>query len=741
MERVRKAWAPLVLWVMTVLVAAAFGAPPSERCILVKIGYAGQEQGRALLDLGLDIWEFQKDSVLARVTDEERRQIGPRGYEVQTITEDVYTYLETLRKEQISAFAGEPMTYHSYDQIVQGLIALEASGVAQTKVIGSTHEGRAIWAIKISDHPALEEDEPGAIFLGCHHAREWISVEVPFYLARHLVNSYARDARVKHLVDNCEIWIVPVVNPDGYEYTRTRDRLWRKNRRNNGNGTFGVDLNRNYGYMWDMAGGASTNSSHEDYRGPSAFSEPESQAVRDLVGAHDFQVLMSYHSYWQVTYTPWGYTTTPCRDDAPLRAMTFRMRELIRQTSGVAYTDWWDTPGIYPVSGDTGDWSYGALGIYSFGIELPPATAAQGGFVLPESRIRPTCEENLPAALHLTSLCAAQGGIMNLGTGRTYGSLQFAVNDARDGDEIVLDPGVYQESVYFLGKRLTLRSLDPNDPNVIAATVIDGYHYGPALTTSGRGDKACVLAGLTITGQTTGVSCGDAAPTIVNCTVAGKGPNAIDFWEGFAPVLTGGNVIGQVTELCPGLLACWKLDEIQGAVAADSVGTKDGTVVGSPLWQPTGGHNAGALQCDGVDDYVRTPFLLDPARGPLSVFAWVKGGGPGQVILAQQGAANWLRADAAGRLTTELKAPRGAPLASPTVVTDGRWHRVGVTWDGDIRILYLDDVEIARDAKASGALPASTGGLHLGAGSTLAPGTFWSGWIDDVRLYHRAVKP
>jgi len=192
----------------------------------------------------------------------------------------------------------------------------------------------------------------------------------------------------------------------------------------------------------------------------------------------------------------------------------------------------------------------------------------------------------------------------------------------------------------------------------------------------------------------------------------------------------------------PRLAASWRLDETEGVVAADRVGENDGTLHGSPLWQPEGGKTGGALLLDGVDDYVSTAFVLDPAAGSFSVFAWIKGGAPGQVILSQEKGANWLMAAAPdGALKTDLKSGgrQGKSLGCQTIITDGNWHCVGLSWDTSNRILYVDDVEIARDTQAG--LGASAGGLYIGAGNTLAPGTFWSGLIDDVRVYDRAVKP
>jgi len=205
--------------------------PPSDRCILIKVQAADRNDVEALVNMGLDIWEFQQDGVIIRVTDTERKQVQENGFVIEIITEDVYEYTETISKEQFSMFAEPtPAKYHSHDEVIAGLIALEDSGVAQTYIIGNTHEGRDIWAVKISDNPSVDEEESGAIFLGCHHARERISVEVPLFIAQYLTDNYDTDAEVRHLVDNCEIWIVPVLNPDGYEYSRTSDRMWRKNR-------------------------------------------------------------------------------------------------------------------------------------------------------------------------------------------------------------------------------------------------------------------------------------------------------------------------------------------------------------------------------------------------------------------------------------------------------------------------------------------------------------------------------
>ena len=185
----------------------------------------------------------------------------------------------------------------------------------------------------------------------------------------------------------------------------------------------------------------------------------------------------------------------------------------------------------------------------------------------------------------------------------------------------------------------------------------------------------------------------------------------------------------------------WKLDETAGGIAHDSARENDGTVMGSPLWHPDDGIAGGALELDGIDDYVSSAFVLDPAEGAFSVFAWVRGGASGQVIVSQENGTNWLMLTPGGALMTDLKQSgrQGKPLVSLVVVTDGAWHRVGFVWDGSSRILYVDDVEVATDTQSN--LTTSAGGLYIGAGSNLTPDSFWSGLIDDVRIYDRAVEP
>ncbi len=170
------------------------------------------------------------------------------------------------------------------------------------------------------------------------------------------------------------------------------------------------------------------------------------------------------------------------------------------------------------------------------------------------------------------------------------------------------------------------------------------------------------------------------------------------------------------------LIAHWKLEETEGIIAHNSINGRHGTVNGNPAWQPQGGMVNGALQLDGIDDYISTPFVLNPADGKFSVFAWIKGGSAGQVVIAQENGLNWLRADTLdGNLMTELKGTgRGAnELLSQTIITDGNWHRIGLVWDGSHRTLYVDGVAVAEDTQTDLGAPQKTV-------CTLAPAKLWN---------------
>jgi hypothetical protein len=195
----------------------------------------------------------------------------------------------------------------------------------------------------------------------------------------------------------------------------------------------------------------------------------------------------------------------------------------------------------------------------------------------------------------------------------------------------------------------------------------------------------------------------------------------------------------------PTLIAHWALDEAEGTFAYDNAGLNDAVVVGDTEWQPSGGQVDGALHFDGVSGCAISGPVLNPADGHFSVFIWINGGEPGQVVLSQLNGANWLGADPDfGCLMTELMPPEEGrfvpqPLKCEFVIADGQWHRIGFVWDGENRSLYVDDILVAEDTQNN--LSSSLGGLNIGCGSNSGAGTFWSGLIDDIRIYNRVVHP
>jgi carboxypeptidase T len=345
------------------------------------------------LPLGLDIWEVKPDHLILRAPEAPIERLTQMGYGVEPM-QPVAEHLSAFATAE--AIAG----YHSAETLEQDLRQLAESHpeIAELREIGRSVENRPIWALRIGDRKGSQDK---LLFMGCHHAREWIAVEVPFRLARELVEQ-AADPKIAGWLSTGEIWVAPMVNPDGHEHCRTRERLWRKNRRRNPDGSIGVDPNRNYGYMWGTLNVPTSSQvpSDETYVGPRAFSEPETRAVRDLVAREMFRGVVTYHSYSQLILYPWGYTDKPVIDSQDREGMiglANQMRDLMKGVHGVVYTAQ-QSSALYPTAGDTTDWTYGEYGIPSFTIELRPKSHLEGGFILPPSQIEPTWEENRPAA-------------------------------------------------------------------------------------------------------------------------------------------------------------------------------------------------------------------------------------------------------------------------------------------------------------------------------------------------------
>ena len=294
--------------------------------------------------------------------------------------------------------------YHTYSEsaaFLDSLRLLYPQVVSAKFSLGQSGEGREIFAIRVSDNPDVDEDEPEMLLDCLHHAREVMASEFGIMFAEYLAQNYGTDPEITWLLDNRELYIVPIVNPDGFVYNETTDPngggMWRKTRRDNGNGTFGVDPNRNYPYMWAYDNvGSSSDPGSETYRGPYAGSEPEVQAMMNFINAHGFVTGNSVHTYSNLTLYPWGYTSDPTPDDAIFDRMAAEMTRYNDYTPG--------QPGqiLYDVNGGSFDWYYGGTTnhqkIFAFSNEIG---GESDGFWPAEDRRRPLFEENIWPNIYL----------------------------------------------------------------------------------------------------------------------------------------------------------------------------------------------------------------------------------------------------------------------------------------------------------------------------------------------------
>ncbi len=291
---------------------------------------------------------------------------------------------------------------------IDATIAAHPDLISRT-TIGTSFEGRELWAIKISDNVGVDEGEPEVLFSAGQHAREHITIEMALYLIDELTGKYLSDPRIKGIVDSREIWIIPSVNPDGSEYDIQPGtyRSWRKNRQPNaGTDSVGTDLNRNYGFRWGCCGGSSPITSSDVYRGPSAFSAPETQAVRNFVlsrvvdGVQQIRASIDFHSFSELVLWPFGHT----RADVS-QGMTRDQHDTFEALgTSLARTNGYtpeQSSDLYITDGAIDDWLWGANGVFAFTFEMYPSNGAGPGFYPPDEVIHRETARNREAALLL----------------------------------------------------------------------------------------------------------------------------------------------------------------------------------------------------------------------------------------------------------------------------------------------------------------------------------------------------
>ena len=288
--------------------------------------------------------------------------------------------------------------YYTFNEIEQNLDELynEYPQFVKQKIsIGTTLEGRDIWAIKLSDNPNLDEDETEVLYTGLHHAREPMGYMNLFYYMYWLCENYGVEEEATQILNTRELWFIPAVNPDGLVYNQeispNGGGMQRKNMRQTcASSPDGVDLNRNYSFQWGLDDeGSSGDGCNETYRGSAPFSEPETQAVRDFVDSHDFPIALNYHSYSDLLIYPFGYSydnDVPAED---LETFIEYGQEMVKYNGYALGTG---PELLYPVNGEACDWMYGEHQIFAY---TPEIGGQSDGFWPATDRIVPLAEENL----------------------------------------------------------------------------------------------------------------------------------------------------------------------------------------------------------------------------------------------------------------------------------------------------------------------------------------------------------
>jgi carboxypeptidase T len=408
---------PIHLALLAAAFAAPFQAAPPEHHHLAEISLADPIAVHAAQQAGVAL-DCQSRSADERaqitVTDRQLAEMRRLGAQVQVLRLDLEDYYArrlaaTKPPPKPSGINWSGGSMGGYFTLAEMEALLDQLSNAYPSIctpkfsIGTSIEGRDLWAVKVSDNPMVDEDEPEVRIDALHHAREPISMHASLYFLDWLLENYNVDPLATHLVNDREIWFIPAVNPDGYEYNRSiapnGGGMWRKNRRNNGSGSFGVDLNRNYSYQWGYDnGGSSPNVNDETYRGTGPASEPEVAAMEAFIAGRQFRTAISAHTYADLWLFPWGYTCT----DPPNRY----------QFDGIGkwyvvdnhYVEGPICATLYSANGDTVDYDFGTFGTWSGTVEIGNDS---DGFWPAATRILPLLDENLRGFQRIALYAAA----------------------------------------------------------------------------------------------------------------------------------------------------------------------------------------------------------------------------------------------------------------------------------------------------------------------------------------------
>lgn len=382
--------APLFLSLIVATSSSYAQDKPSHH--LVDVRLSGPAQLRQLVAMEVDFASCRTPLPAQRRTqiiadDAELRRLQAAGIRYEVLQRDLESYYADQAAQWPQSDDPNPpigqgamgghYTLTQMESILDDLNAANPAICSAKTSIGTSIEGRPIWMVKISDNVGVDENEPEVLYDSLHHAREPLSMGATVVFMDWLVTNYGVNDLATFLVDEREMYFVPCVNPDGYEFNRIQNPggggLWRKNRRDNGDGTFGVDLNRNYATGWSAPnGGNSTNTGSEIYRGSSPFSEPEVAAVEAFSQARQFVSVFSTHTYTDVLLRPWGYQTGDPANVSDYQALG----EYLTSENGIEHGS--ITGLLYIAAGGSIDHHQAVHGSFGWSAEL--GRADEGGF-------------------------------------------------------------------------------------------------------------------------------------------------------------------------------------------------------------------------------------------------------------------------------------------------------------------------------------------------------------------------
>ena len=475
----------------------------TEKYSKVKIHTDAQGmQKLATLGLAVDEGIFlKKQFFITDVSATELAAIRSNGFHTEILVDDVIAeYLKKNRELEGKPLTGDPDLSRNYpvpDDFELGsmggfctleecyanldYMAVTYPDLMTEKVsLGLTIENRPVYMVKLTGAVNLKDPKPQILYTGMHHAREPIGMMHLLFYMYYLLENYDTDPEIKNLVDHTEMYFIPIVNPDGYKYNQTTypsgGGMWRKNRHNNGGGTYGVDLNRNYGYMWGGEG-SSGYPGDETYRGTAPFSEPETQIVKSFCENNEFGIALNYHSVAALLLYPWGYTGTLPPDHNLFHSQAQLMTADNNYTFGPAYST------IYVVSGNSDDWMYGDQAAKNKIFAYTPEVGGSG-FWPSISEIIPLCQENMLQSLLAAKFAGNYGWVNDETPGiiaQANGYLKFSVSQLGLDSNTSFSVSIQPLSVAFsnIGDSVILGGIFPGQ------TVSDSISYvlDPAIQT------------------------------------------------------------------------------------------------------------------------------------------------------------------------------------------------------------------------------------------------------------------